>query len=1547
MSHNADLNIGANDLVQSRYTYVQAAGSTGNDGTTVGIHLRWDFRGELGEKHLPKGNLANSSPYITSSPFNKDSDFVRLFKVQYAKKYPTILNLHQNFPVHIDTLFTNPVWEFNVYVQGINGTSIYNTVLIRFSDVDAYSSISGIDPYTNPAAFLDEYFVVSPDGHIEIEAPDKLAFSISIGVHLKNVASPGLSKVEAISDHFEPEVSPLYLSCRKIFNVGIPTATPLPDLPVVENTAFLRPKGEQHSICVENIKYIRARCENLSLCQIMIETYHDYITGVNNDPDFNWEEIESGFSLELDDTEVFKRLGDGYNLQYWPRFKGNYNVIENNYKDKWTPQPPPPPLQPVPGDRIKDGVMHYLINSTGTNLSAEVDYPYDQQSGETANIPGTNMTISYLDMLRLVSLDYHIARMLGMGHIDTLVGEDKYIYLIQYKTLSASHIGDSPYSDISHFSMTLPVSKSTQCLPETPLIEQLRYGIEVPGAPPIQLGDAQGYMPYDDIRYVRVHRTPVSIHLPYIGAFFEQPVEFCSKDKSETVFYGLKYQYQSNINDPATLQDIEICLDTTFLPPDTEIMPLPNPAYPESAVYIHAQNQPGKHFYALYAINWFSRTSDFSETRDAITSFPIRNTLLPPSDLAVQVIQKENPVIFTTQDEQSMLSGIGASDILVRATFSWNHVHNMASQLDNGGPEYKLIADRAQLFFRANKPTFIRGLIISVVPNSNNDYIDVRVGPYTDESDTSVIVTPETIAGAQYKYFIADGRSFEIVSFTDHGGGDIDFVLKKIFEYNFTDTTNPLLPVQDEILPLASTLNERKYFSVNEDLSDSSQWIVLSKEVEIIQFTTEFDEDGNTISEQVHIESKEGIEGAIDTFHIGGIFRIAGITEKEDIDNSGNNISPSRTGVYEIEFPGFQMADHPDSDVSWYKGIVRIAVPTQEEKRILNVININNSGSNLKITAVDSSFDVDDQYIPQNGYLPIPTGSVLVNFHPGYKVYIHNDHINNVELDPGLILPSSGDGMKQTYMAVRSYDSRNGVSIQHPMYSDISIPSVLTAMEIVEPQTPGVPIGPVFATRPDFYGKSTYTFDTEVVDTDNPLKYPNALVFYRADDRSILDKLYLPVTISNVIIPGLNELKNNGSAYWSNYWQGLVRVEVDSSGLFLVYDSNSAFHFPPPDNDGYSVPGSDPPEIPFATGAPLISPEIIEKVKNAIAECFIPLTEEPVIYKHLQEGTRTSKTEPLIRDVNGRRIAYSPDPTEYWQAPMAVKLPNSPPDKAIIRFTDYKLDGASIAQYFYCSAELTNRMQFGTRSEIAGPVRLINSMPPEPPQIKKVISQLSNPVMGINTAVKFEINNYLPSDNVVALRIYRTTREIDTKSVLTMKLVKTVTEDLLAVPPVLFSELIDQLEDDFEDLGYNPLYGDPLYYRLVALRKIKNEADNDEFIPSEPSNVILASIVDTVNPEAPVLSYESDEITTNGILPNVILKWEKTVHNGKYYLYKMTSSGNWKIVETIVSNNSFFIFPIGNLEKTDVDDNPVYHRYRVKVENSSGLLNLVEKELTI
>jgi hypothetical protein len=68
----------------------------------------------------------------------------------------------------------------------------------------------------------------------------------------------------------------------------------------------------------------------------------------------------------------------------------------------------------------------------------------------------------------------------------------------------------------------------------------------------------------------------------------------------------------------------------------------------------------------------------------------------------------------------------------------------------------------------------------------------------------------------------------------------------------------------------------------------------------------------------------------------------------------------------------------------------------------------------------------------------------------------------------------------------------------------------------------------------------------------------------------------------------------------------------------------------------------------------------------------------------------------------------------------------------------------------------------------------------------------------------------------------------------------------------------------------------------------------------------------------------------------------------------MTNSGNWQKIYEVKSNAANISVDLietdlqtANLEKTDIDGNTIYHRFRVQVENSSGLLNISQNEKTI
>ena len=140
-----------------------------------------------------------------------------------------------------------------------------------------------------------------------------------------------------------------------------------------------------------------------------------------------------------------------------------------------------------------------------------------------------------------------------------------------------------------------------------------------------------------------------------------------------------------------------------------------------------------------------------------------------------------------------------------------------------------------------------------------------------------------------------------------------------------------------------------------------------------------------------------------------------------------------------------------------------------------------------------------------------------------------------------------------------------------------------------------------------------------------------------------------------------------------------------------------------------------------------------------------------------------------------------------------------------------------------------------------------------------------------------------------------------------------------------------------------------MYYRIVGLREIVNERNETEYIPSQPSKLLLSNIVDVINPPAPLLSYTRDEVSTPvRTFTNVVLNWSKTVHNGTYYVYQMTSSGNWTKLADVKSNDETVSYAVASsLIKTDEDGNELFYRFRVDVVNSSGLLNLETKELTL
>ncbi|HKP75874.1 MAG TPA: hypothetical protein VJT67_10055, partial [Longimicrobiaceae bacterium] len=413
------------------------------------------------------------------------------------------------------------------------------------------------------------------------------------------------------------------------------------------------------------------------------------------------------------------------------------------------------------------------------------------------------------------------------------------------------------------------------------------------------------------------------------------------------------------------------------------------------------------------------------------------------------------------------------------------------------------------------------------------------------------------------------------------------------------------------------------------------------------------------------------------------------------------------------------------------------------------------------------------------------------------------------------------------------------------------------------------------------------------------------------------------------------------------------------------FREHGGFRFPVPDNHPVPLPGSAPPAlhggylIPGTTLAPFdgatppggpasfgvggVQVSMPDVVKGAIDGVFLPLTEAPVVYRFIRSGTQTFARKPTTRDANGGLLPFT-DPA-FDPSPMVCRYLGD--DGAMrVRCTDYLLDGASTNVYFYCAAELSDQMRFGPRSGIAGPVRLVNARPAEAPALRAVTSLIEDPVLSIATGVRLVVNPYLASEGITRFALYRATRAADAASTRTMSLA-----GRYAAQAGEETELVDH----FEDLPYPP-FGDPLFYRVVALRRITNERGLYEEIPSRPSALARASIIDVRNPVAPPLSFACTPPAPSHPerLDGCVLSWPSAGHNATYRLYRKEATGSWTLIHQVRTNADPVVVPLastalqsGTLLKRDADGAPVYHLFKPEVENTSGMFSLNEEVLTV
>ncbi|WP_143569829.1 BspA family leucine-rich repeat surface protein [Tenacibaculum agarivorans] len=1590
--------------LQSTDLYVQAVGSTGEDGSISGIHLRWLLKGNLGETHLPKGNNATNS-----NNYNKLDDFVRIYRAPYI---PHVLTLD------FETLSPSVVDHSNyLWIYRINEVQFY----VYFKNIGQYNSIRGsIDPLTDSYDFIQSY----GDQLIEIDHKKSLSFAVT----LKGVSTSANIKAEVLSVEDKALTAAQYVTARKEFS------------------------GEGR-IEEENIRTVRYKANHIK--QVQFELYSDILT--SNTEEKKWEFVGK-YALTLDDNEVENRLNSTSIHGAWPRFNDGETVNTENYLDRWNGQETQPyntnsttpDYYEYYDRRLKTTVKRYLeLSDHINNPTAMEAIPFSPNLPEGVDSQAEDMQdVSNLTMIQFASMDYHLARILGLGHIDTNIDTNernkKYIYLAEYHTINKNNFLPKEAkaferdTKTQHIFLSLPTAMVDERLPTPVDLLEPVFGIQNSENENInKLIDEEGYLFDGKQRFISLFNKELPEGKTNTG-FFEERTLFSTSQFTSPVYVGIEYKLFDPSNpDASAWRKPELSNTDKYqnFGGINETVPILLPE-PNEALFLHREREEGWHRYGSYGINWFSRSQRSTVFWDIETRFSPENRLLPPSNIKACLIVEESPLMLTSSVEQDLLKEITNDDkTLVRLTFDHDinqdgityqineeSMGTYTDPLDENAifrDDKEVFTDQVNIFFRNRTPKTVEGKIKSIDSHVNNALAVIRTEGY-ERASTGDVIFPE-ILPSEFSHFSGSVFMFkdkqyiihEINSSTVTGEGPIFTVYKELVSEAMMNGTDP-----DPTKPLHQPEFENDTivrFNTVENMLTEANWKVgNSSAINKLDFQITIGDNWPIHREIIDEVSISGIpeqiveksRGIWETVIIEEVYR----PQENIYDTNGRLIAePKHVGMYKMTFPN-TLDHHPQfnsHNVDWYQGIIRVHTqnnPTKKRK-ILEVVRIENIGTSdpLVVYAIDPQYPVNIEDVNTvEGFDPILTGSQEINFYPGYRVYLYHDQ--QYHLTEDAILPDVGEGLKYSIFGLQSVDSdfpENETNPNNWYTSKISQPALFFAQEIIRPQVPLLTNGEefVYATRPDTFGKSTFTL------TPGFKHKPHGVQFYRSNDDAILNALYKPSTVLEI----KEKLKEDldSKLHLVKRWQNLLGFEFEYSEtfqtnneFFLYPEDETGYRFPYPDkfqlyksinnileyrnqnyNTNYSLLDLGNPDDETDNGVigkisltEVVIPKLVSEgiedevtfkdfIKSEIHNAFIPLTEIPLMYEYI----RSSDYQPIpkkqvIRDRSGNLLP--PTSPEFDMAPMAKRMSQEfikdiSGAKTRILFTDFNLDGTSENLYFYAIREMGSTMQLGDFSPILGPIKLVNTRPLKSPDVRRILPVLQNRILNIKSGISVEINAYPRNQNVKQIKLYRTLNPKEALSVRTMDLVQTI--DLEESNQL--DNNIWKCKDEFQDLGYIP-YGDPLYYRVVALREIEyaegsntvkeNHPKVIEYVPSEQSKLLISSIVENINPESPTVKYNFDIDSTNDSeIHYVILKWSKTVHNGKYHVYKMNAQGNWYKIHTLISNLEGIQLLLedtsqeGSLSIKNETGDLKYHHFKVISENSAGMMSTEEKILTI
>ncbi len=1563
IADGAVIDINENTSLQSPHIYLQAAGSNGED-STKGRHLRWAFRGALGEKHLPKGNNA-----VGTANFNKPQDFVTIYRAGYKKK--TIrLNFAQALPAVVD--HSNYLWIYRIL-----GKEFY----IRFGNATKYDFVkNNFNPLSQPYQFLNAY----GNELVEIENIKELFFTVTCNFSASSIGggTGGSFKVETLSVEKNTITSNKIISNRRI----------------VEGAALNAPI----KLVCENGRSLRWRSDNINIASLDFEFYLDTITEINVTT--GWETL-GDFALTLNDETVFQQFepttGDVHGV--WQRFNDDAFVNINNYQDKWNGTPDT-------GDRnIKQTVTNYInLSNSANNPTAIEEVPL----GNDPNDPNDYVSISNLDLLNLAANDYHVARLLGLGILDidsplkveikngeketqTIYTDPKpnYLYVAEYYTTADLEDGLGA-RNVHHLFMSLPTTNADTRLSIPVNLSHLTPGVFLGGmgGELSPLTDVDGYTHDGLSRYISIYSQNLpsdEINPPFLNSLDELSLSTVTTP----VYGGLEHRIGiAEWDKPELSNDPEYYNVVSSGTPhfETRFILIPDPQQP---FYVHRQTSNGLHTYSSYGINWFSRASARPTQISINTLLTPTNPLRAPINTQSLLIRSESPLFLTSRTEQDRLEAITIEDkTLIRLFFNYHHFNELKSYkvplnspLSNNDlitdtttiydDNDEIFADKVEILFRDQIPQNIRGKVLSVEDHPTYEILSVlTTGEYYIAS-TGVTIFPIIPSGGESNFIggviVLGSEKFIIHEISTGISGPIITVYKKQISDSITGGNGPTneegytidLPITNGDFPemqtgtelISPTITGDGYFMAIENMQNLDSWGIPNP----LDYNIKIGIGWNIHREVLEIAEDDGnIERYLEKSR--GIFHNSKI---DNIDIDGN-IVQSPTGLYKIEFTGFTLNEHiqyaeDGPSVEFSQGVVRIFTENSiqggvavKRRKTLPVLNIQNiirpedplPSQDLILIVEDTTFDANDP-----NYDVLPTGSnINVNFYPGYKVYLYKNREYGLTEDD--LLPDLGEGMRYSIFGFRSVD------VDDNYISKISAPAVMFAQEIISAEPPLQPQGPLYATRPDFFGRSTYTFETEYT------HQPHGVLFYRSNDEALLNAIYEKSTILQ-IRTALKSLGGNDEEWLTDRWANFIDFNALQSSGFQEFPPTDGYKFPNPDKQAFfdwankilidldQSPITDPP------GSLTVNdPKIFEFFKGAIYSAFVPLTELPILYQYLNGPKyQPINKKQVVKDSNGYVIPpvdpkiTPPVETEFDMAPM-MKIINDNPNQTL--FTDFNLDGTSNNLYFYGARELGTKMKMSDFSPFLGPIKLVNTNAPEAPAIKRIVPVLENAILGTPPEIRLEVNAYAEVQNIRKLTIYRGYSKLEAQSIRTMQIVNVI--DL--VDDNQIDEPVYIVKDDFNDLLEVP-YSDPLFYRVTVSREVEYaDAEGNiitEYAPSQPSKIVASLIVEVSAPSSPNLKFLSTAPDSNDEIHSVTLKWSKTAYKAKYHIYKMNNQGNWyKIYQLQTNDNDIQV----SLNETELQNDTLvlneagqkkYHHFKVIAENTAGMLSKEEKILTI